>query len=93
MTENMEEKELGYSCHINDFVARAENYPLHKPMVYYDHDQIKDPLEGRSVIRSTETYWKGQIQSDGKGERVGIVGWMLTLFAWQTVQPAMYLQI
>ena len=43
MTENMEEKELGNSCHIDGFVARAENYPLHNLMVYYDHDGIKGP--------------------------------------------------
>ena len=38
MTENMKEKELGYSCRIDGFIARAESYPLCKPMVYYDHD-------------------------------------------------------
>ena len=41
MMEDMEEKEFGYTCCIDIFVARAENYPLYKPMVYYDHDRIK----------------------------------------------------
>ena len=38
--ENIGEKELGYSFRINVFCAGAVNYPLHKPMVYHDHDQI-----------------------------------------------------
>ena len=46
MTEDMEEKEFGYTCHIDVFVARAENYPLCKPMVYYDHDRIKRSAGG-----------------------------------------------
>ena len=41
MMENMEEKEFGYSCHIDGFGTRAENYPLCMPMVYYNHDKIK----------------------------------------------------
>ena len=36
--ENMSKKELGYSCCINVFCAGAINYPLHKAMVYHDHD-------------------------------------------------------
>ena len=36
--ENMSEKELGYSGSINLFCAGAINYPLHKAMVYHDHD-------------------------------------------------------
>ena len=46
MMENMEEKEFGYSCHVNVFVTGTENYPLYKPMVYYDHDGIKGPAGG-----------------------------------------------
>ena len=53
--------------------------------------ESKDPLGGRSVIRSTETCWKGWVQLDSKGERAGMVGWVLTLFAWQMAQPAIYL--
>ena len=38
--ENMGEKELGDSSSINVFCAGAINYPLHKAMVYHDHDRI-----------------------------------------------------
>ena len=38
LRENMHEKELGYSCSVNVFCAGAVNYPLHKAMVYHDHD-------------------------------------------------------
>ena len=41
LRENMGEKELGDSCSVNVFQTRAINYPLTKPMVYHDHDQIK----------------------------------------------------
>ena len=54
--------------------------------------ESKDSLGGRLVIRSTETCWKGQVQSDFKEERAGMVGWVLTLFAWQTVHLAIYFQ-
>ena len=39
--ENMGEKELGNSGSVNVFSAGAINYPLHKAMVYHDHDRIK----------------------------------------------------
>ena len=55
--------------------------------------ESKDPLGGRLVIRSTDTCWKGWLQSDDKEDRVGMVGWVLTLFTLQTVQPATYLQM
>ena len=38
LRENMSEKELGNSGCINVFCERAINYPLHKAMVYHDHD-------------------------------------------------------
>ena len=40
MRENIGEKELGHPFRINGFCAGAINYPLSKPMVYHDHDQI-----------------------------------------------------
>ena len=39
--ENMNEKELGNPCHVNVFCVGVINYPLHKSMVYHNHDQIK----------------------------------------------------
>ena len=39
--KNMSEKELGDSSCVNVFPARAINYPLHKTMVYHDHDRVK----------------------------------------------------
>ena len=36
--ENISEKELGNSYGVNVFCARAVNYPLHKAMVYHNHD-------------------------------------------------------
>ena len=36
--ENMSKKELDNSCSINVFCAGAINYPLHKAMVYHDHN-------------------------------------------------------
>ena len=38
LRENMSKKELGNSCCINVFCAGAINYPIHKSMVYHDHD-------------------------------------------------------
>ena len=49
-----------------------------------------NPLErGRSVIRSTESCWKGQGQEEGRGDNAGTVGWVLTFICWERVQPAM----
>ena len=39
--ENMGEKELCDSSSIDVFSAGAINYPLHKAMVYHDHNRIK----------------------------------------------------
>ena len=39
--ENMSEKELSDSGSIDFFCAGAINYPLHKVMVYHDHDRIE----------------------------------------------------
>ena len=36
--ENMTEKELGNSGSVYVFCAGAINHPLHKAMVYHDHD-------------------------------------------------------
>ena len=36
--ENIGEKELGNSLGINVFCAGTVNYPLHKTMVYHNHD-------------------------------------------------------
>ena len=38
LRENMGKKELGNSSSINVCCAGAINYPLHKAMVYHDHD-------------------------------------------------------
>ena len=38
LREHMGEKELGNSGHVDIFGAGAINYPLHKAMVYHDHD-------------------------------------------------------
>ena len=40
LRENMSEKELGNSGSVNVFCAGAINYPLCKPMVNHDHNQI-----------------------------------------------------
>ena len=37
--------------------------------------ESKDPLGGRSVIRSMETYWKRWVHLDNKGEKVGMMEW------------------
>ena len=42
------QKELGNSDSINVFCAGAINYPLHKAMVYHDHDRIKTVRVGQS---------------------------------------------
>ena len=36
--KNIGEEKLGHSLRINVFCAGAINYPLHKVMVYHDHD-------------------------------------------------------
>ena len=38
MMKNVEEEKLSHSCCINGLIARAENYPLCKPMVDHDHN-------------------------------------------------------
>ena len=38
LRKNIGEEKLGHSFGINVFCAGAINYPLHKPMVYHDHD-------------------------------------------------------
>ena len=38
--EHMIKKNLCYSCGINGLGARSEDYPLRKPMVYYDHNRV-----------------------------------------------------
>ena len=38
--ENIGEKELNNSISINVFCARGINYPLHKAMVYHNHNRI-----------------------------------------------------
>ena len=44
---------------------------------------------GRSVIRSTESCLKGREMVEGTGQSGGMVGWVLTLFCWQTAQLVM----
>ena len=46
--EDMREKELGHSCHIDVLFARAVDYPLSKHMVYHNHDSIKSIGFGES---------------------------------------------
>ena len=55
--------------------------------------ELKDLLEGKLVIRSTKTCWKGQVQLEARGERAGMVRWVLTLLTWQMEQPATYFQM
>src|ERR1700709_709233 len=38
--EDFGEKEFGNSFGGDGFVARSENYPLRKPMVYHDHNRV-----------------------------------------------------
>ena len=38
LRKNVSEEELGNSFGINVFGTGAVNYPLHKTMVYHDHD-------------------------------------------------------
>ena len=64
--------------------------PFISPWSTMTMTESKDLLGGRSVIRSTETCWKGQVQLDFKEERAGMMGWVLTLFAWQTAYLATY---
>ena len=40
LRENIGKKELSDSLSVNVFCARGINYPLHKAMVYHDHNQI-----------------------------------------------------
>jgi hypothetical protein len=47
-SKDVVEKELCHPCSINVFVRGRDNYPLHKPMVYYNHDRVKS--KGRRVI-------------------------------------------
>ena len=45
--EHMIEKNLCYSHGINGFRARSKDYPLHKPVVYYDHNRVMPVREGK----------------------------------------------
>ena len=44
---------------------------------------------GRLVMRLTESLLKGSKTVDEIGQSGGTAGWVLTLFCWQTAQPAM----
>ena len=44
--EDVLEKDVGNVCRGGGFVARAENYPLRKTMVYHDQDRIVTMGEG-----------------------------------------------
>ena len=45
--EDVLEKDLGDVCRGGSFVARAENYPLQKTMVYHDQNRIIPVGEGK----------------------------------------------
>ena len=46
-------------------------------------------ISGRSVTRSTESCLKGRDEVEGIGTSGSWVGWVLTLFCWQTAHPSM----
>ena len=55
--------------------------PFVSPWSTMTMTESKDPLGSRSMIKSTKTCWKGQVQSDDKGEKAGTVEQVLTLLA------------
>ena len=76
----MVEKELGYSCSIHHFDTRGKNYPLTKAMV----------TGGRLVMRSMESFWKGQEPLKARGVMAGTIGWVKTFCTWQVTHPETY---
>ena len=61
LRENIGKKELSNSISINVFCARGINYPLHKAMVYHDHNQIISVGigESRDEIHRYGREWEG----------------------------------
>ena len=77
----MSEKELGNSCCINVFCARAINYPLCKAMVYHDHEESKPWELGNPMMRTTDMEENGRGLSIAKGESLETVECVFTLAA------------
>ena len=63
--EDIVEENLSNSSSINGLKARSQNYPLHKPMIYYDHDRIM-AIRGREVCDKVDGYL-----SEGEGVQGG----------------------
>ena len=76
MREDVLEKDLGDVRHGGSFVARAENYPLRKTMVYHDQDRIITVGEGQvsDEIHGDLLEGAGAFRRDGRQGGVGGVG-------------------
>ena len=61
--------------------------PLVSPWSTTTKRESKPEEEGRSVIRSQETCWKGREAEERIGVSGGTVGWVFALFRWQVEQP------
>ena len=69
--EDIVEENLSDSSTINGLRARSQNYPLHKPMVYYDHDRIM-AIRGREVHDKVNgQLFKGEGVQGGDGNEWG----------------------
>ena len=81
LEKDMLKKDFGDVHHGGSLVARVENYPLRKAMVYHNQNRVKATEGRQSVMRSMEICWKGQVQVDEMGARGRWAGWVLTLLA------------
>ena len=68
------------------FKQGARTTPFVRPWSTTTIKKLKPSDGGRSVMRSTESYLKGRVVEEGIGTRGGEVGWVITLFCWQTAQ-------
>ena len=71
--EYMGEEKFGDSSCIYGFLARDENYPLHKTMVAMTINESCLFEGGKSVTRSTESCLKGRGEVNGMGASGGRV--------------------
>ena len=83
------EKEGSSAEGINSFVTRDENYPLHKAMVYHNHDRVKTGRGGKVGDEVDRDLLEGVKGGGGDRHKGGDMGWVLIFICWQGAQTEM----
>ena len=88
--ENFMEEKRDDSFGSNQFLSRAENYPLSKPMVYHDQERVKARGDEEICDKIAGELLEGAGGKGLIGDKGGMVGCVLTLFCWQVAHPSTY---